>query len=325
METNSHATRPAGKCLGWLALCIAAGVLGTVIWPAYLLLPALWAAAMLRVRPQWLALFAAVMLGTAYLLFGDWLMALCLTALAALPALAVCIMQKRRMGNVYTAAAMAGLSLLALYGLVCLPGVISGEGAFAPVQNLFSAAIADTKQTMALLPGLPESLLTNWENYIDLFENTLPCLIVPALCAIACVLALSNLLFFRLFVRKCDFGLAKLRPFGDWGIPRGLTGGLFLMLMAALIVSFTEWEFAAGFSATVNVIVGFPLVVQGLSTLDFFMQRTRRPATARTLVYIGVGLLFSILQSPLMLLGCCEQIFRLRERFRAAGAQRPTL
>lgn len=325
MESNISTSKHAGgKNAGWMMLCLAAGVLAIVIWPVYLLLPALWAMAMFRTRPQWLALPAAVSLLAAYWLFGDWLAACCFTALAALPALALWLLQKRRVNHVYTAAILAALAVLALYGMVCLPGVLSGEGAFTAVQNMFSEAFAASRALVAATPGVSETLAETWSQYLDIFEDAVPSLIVPTLCALACALALSNLLFFRLFARGRDYGLARMRPFYQWSIPASMTTGLLLFLVASIAVSCAGWEYADGLSGTINVIVGFPLIVQGLSTLDSLMRRARHNVTLiRTFSYIAIGLLFPLLRSALMMLGCFEQIFHLRERLRAAQAQRP--
>lgn len=309
----------AGRDAGWLILCAAAGALSTMLLPAFMLLPALWVFVMCRTRPQWLALFSAVMLAAGVWLYGDWLMGASMTALAALPALAIYVMQRRRLGNVYTAAAAAGLSLLALYCAVCLPGILSGEGAFLEIQTLAAELTGGLRAILAAAPGATEELLTFWNGYLEAFENAVADMVVPALAGMSCALALSNLLFFRLFARGRDFGLAPLRPFADWAIPRSMTGGLALFLVAALVLELVGWDYAEGLSGTIHAIVGFPLIVQGLALIDFFIRRGRaRAAMIRVPVYIGIGLLFGLLRSALLMLGCFEQLLRLRERLRQA-------
>ena len=325
MEMNASSSGPsAGGKVWWMILCLGAGALAVLIWPVYLLLPALLANAMFRAKPRWLILPAALSFAAAYGLYADWLMAACLTALAVLPAIAIYWMQKRRMGNAYTVAVSAGLSLVALYCMVCLPGILAGEGAFRAVQDAFAESFSYMREALDAMPAELAQMTEPSREYLDAFEDALPSLVVPALCAMASVLGLANLLFFRLFARKRGFGLSKLRPFSDWEIPRSMTGGLVLLLVAALVMRLFDWEFAASFSATVNVILGFPLILQGLALLDFFLKRApNRRTMIRTFTFIAVGLLFTLLQTMLMLVGCLEQIFRLRERIR--GAKPPSI
>ena len=89
------------------------------------------------------------------------------------------------------------------------------------------------------------------------------------------------------------------------------------MLIASLILEFTSWAFAASFSVTVNTLLAIPLFLQGISVIDFFIVRGRKSvSTVRTLTYIAIGLLYQFVLYPLILVGCIDQIFRLRERLR---------
>ena len=68
---------------------------------------------------------------------------------------------------------------------------------------------------------------------------------------------------------------------------------------------------------TVNVLVGMPLLLQGLCVVDFLIARSRKHVNAgRALAYAGIGILFSLAQTPLILIGCFDQVFRIRERMR---------
>lgn len=318
MNVSSPGSGTGGK-VWWVVLCLGAGALAVLIWPVYLLLPALFANAMFRGKPQWLLLMAAVNFGAAYGLYADWLLAACLAALAALPALAIYWMQKRRMGNAYTVAVGAGLSLVALYCMVCLPGILAGEGAFRAVQDVFAESFLYMREALAAVPAEMAEMAALTGEYLDAFEEAIPSLVVPVLCIMAGVLGLSNLLFFRLFARKQDFGLARLRPFSDWEIPRSVTGGLVLLIIASFVLRLLDWEFAASFSATINVVLGFPLILQGLALIDFFLKRVQgRRTLIRTITFVAIGLLFALLQTVLMLVGCLEQVFRLRQRIRSA-------
>jgi len=108
-----------------------------------------------------------------------------------------------------------------------------------------------------------------------------------------------------------------MRPFRDWTLPNSMTLGLFILLVGSLILNWAGWAFADGMSNTVNALVGMPLLLQGLCVVDFFLARSQRnAAVGRALTYVGIGLLFSFLQTPLILVGCFEQIFHVRDRIR---------
>ena|GEM_PF-1727139 len=313
-----------GKRIGWVLLCLVASAFSVVIWPAFLLLPALCGNAILRTKTHWVVLFGIAVFLSALWLFETWLVAACFAALAVLPTLSIYFMQKHRMSNGYTGAICAGLSLVILYCMICLPGVLSGEGAFTQIERIFAEAIDYSRRISVNTPGITAAVSETWDVYLDAFQDMVSSLVVPMLCAASCVLALANLLFFRLFSRRHQFRFAPMKPFCDWALPRSMTSGLVLLLVASIVMRFAGWAYAQGFSTTINVIFGFPLMVQGLATLDFLLKRVRNHSTVvRILAYVGVGVLFSFLQSVLMLLGCFEQIFHLRARLRQMQTKRP--
>lgn len=306
-----------GGNLLWMLLCLAAGALSVAVLPVYLLLPAIWAATMFRLKPGWLVVFAVVNFAAGFWLYGSWVTAACLAALAALPALAIYGMLRWGFGNAYAGAVGAGLGLAALYGAVCLPGILSGEGAFTAIKALFLESFAASRELLVTLPYVGDAALNVWDAQEAMIAEGLPSMVMMTLCGMACVLALSNLLFFRLFGKKQDFGLKELPPFSEWSIPRSMTAGLALMITASLVMRIAKWPYADDFTNVISVIVGFPLILQGLSVLDFFLKRVpNRTELIRVLAFTVVGLLFILLQTALMVLGCAETLFQLRKRMR---------
>jgi uncharacterized protein YybS (DUF2232 family) len=152
--------------------------------------------------------------------------------------------------------------------------------------------------------------------YLDAFSDAVPTYIVPALCIFASVLGLGNLLFFRLFCKKHkEIPLAPMRAFRYWVLPRSMMFGLLLLLVGSLVLEWNGWLFAESFGNTVNVLVGMPLLLQGLCVVDFLLVRSNKNVTTRrAIVYTAIGVLFSISQMPLILIGCFEQIFHFRIR-----------
>lgn len=307
-------------------LPLVAGVLAAilcVLFPVALLIaPALWAYAMCKTKPVSLALFAGVFAVPEIMMLGAFNGA-CFSLLAIGCAAVLYYMQTKRMSNAYTVAFLSGVALLALYALVCLPGILSGEGAFAAAQQLMQESADAFQSLLAAVPALPAENAALLTESLDTYIQSVPALVVPALVIVSGVLGLGNFLFFRLFARGKGFAISPLCPFRFWSIPGSLTTGLIVMLVGSLIMGLTGWSHAAALSNTVNAIVGMPLILQGLCVLDFLLSRKAdgRVASRRVLAYLITGVFFALAQTPLIMLGCFDQLFRFRTR---AAAQPPT-
>ena len=309
----SHAKNRA-----WLILLLSvlSAVVVATLPAALLLAPALWAYAGARTKPGWIALPAATYGALALYSYGSMEAALGLSLAAAAAAVAVYYMLTHKMSNAYTALTLSGIFLVGLYSAVCLPGVLSGAGAFAGAQAAIDETISLYKVAVQQMSGLNADTLTLINEYLDAFSKAVPSFIVGGLCAGAGVLGLSNLLFFRLFCRKrTEISISPMRAFRFWTMPRSMMLGLFALLIGSLALEWSGWTYAEGLSNTVNVLVGMPLLLQGLCVIDFFLARKPQKATtARVVTYVLLTLLFGLLQTPLILLGCMEQIFRIRDR-----------
>lgn len=324
MENFSQQPKSAGTRAWAVVLLSVAITLVTVFLPVcLLLLPALWAYAALKTRPAYLALFGAVLLGGSLLLYTP-LMAACMTAFVCVSAWLLCWLQTGRTGNVYTALALSGVAAVCLYLVFCLPGILSGEGAFAAIQAEADQIMATWEELLQSMPEITALPADTVKTYMQAFRDTIASMVVPMVCMFGGIAGLSNLLFFRLFSRKqaAAFGLVPLRPFRMWAIPHNLTSGLFFLLIGALALELFEWDYSVALTNTVNIIVSMPLMLQGLCVIDYFLySKSKNVVAARVIAYIAIGLLIWILQMPLMVLGCFEQIFRLRTRMAAGAAQ----
>ncbi len=305
------------KPRAWPVVLLAAlaGAASLYLPAGLLIVPALFAYAGARTRPSMLALAAAPFAIGAFLLYTP-VAAAGLLLVAAGGAAVLYALQIRRAGNAYTALTLAGVILVGLYASVCLPGIVSGDGAFAAVQSSIDGLLDFYRGALTQVADLDAETAATLNEYIDAFSEAVPTFVVPALCVFAGAMGLGNFLFFRLFCRKhAEIRLMPMRPFRLWALPRSMMYGLFALLIGSLILEWSGWQFATSLSNTVNVLVGMPLILQGLCVLDFLLARSRRNvATARTLTYVAVALLFSVAQMPLALLGCFEQLFRFRDR-----------
>lgn len=301
----------------WLILVIGvAASLATLFFPAGLiLLPALWAYAGARSKAAWMVLPAGVFTAGAFMLYQS-VTAAGLVVAAVGSAAALYALQTRRVNNTYTALTLSGLLLFGFYLSVCLPGILSGRGAFTDIQQTVGTLLNDYRTAAAEVVGSDAEAAATVKQYLDAFYAAVPNLVVPVLCAFAGAMGLSNLLFFRLFCRKhTEISLPPMRAFRFWTLPRSMVFGLFALLIGSLILEWSGWQYAEGFTNTVNVLIGMPLVLQGLCVLDFLLARSSKNVTvSRAITYVFVGILFGLLEMPLMLVGCFDQLFRIRDR-----------
>lgn len=313
------------KNRAWLILLLSvlAGLLGVVFPVGLLLVPALWAYAGVRTKPVWIALPAAVYTALAYSVYGTYA-ALGLALAVAAAAVAIYEMQTRRVSNTYTALTLSGLFLAGLYTAVCLPGILDGSGAFAAAQNAIDSMLSLYREAASQTAGAAAESLELVDAYIEAFSDAVPAYVVAVLCLCSGVLGLSNLLFFRLFCHKNSaISISPMRAFRLWTLPRSMVLGLFALLVGAYVLQWLGWTFADSMVATVNVLVGMPLFLQGLCVVDFLIARSPKSATtARAVTYSVIALLLWLVQMPLILLGCLDQIFRFRERIQQNPPQR---
>ncbi|MEA4869698.1 MAG: DUF2232 domain-containing protein [Christensenella sp.] len=316
---NYQQQQPRKMRLGWpvLLLSVLIGLIAVVFPVALVLAPGLWAYAGARTKPYWIALPAAAFAIAALQLYTP-VAAVGLSLASALAAGVIFALLTRRVSNTYTALILGGVFLGGLYAAVCLPGILAGRGAFADVQRAMDTILSLYRSAMAQTPELSAEVKTLFAQALDTFQAEVPNLIVSALCIFAGLFGLGNLLFFRLFCRKHkEIEISPMRAFRDWTLPRSMTFGLFVLLIGSLALEWAGWAFAEGFSNTVNALVGMPLLLQGLCVVDFLLSRSPKNATlGRALTYTGIGILFSFAQTPLILIGCFEQIFRFRDRMR---------
>ena len=318
METSNQQS-PRTSWLNWLVLLLACAVALLAAYIPLLLIvaPALWAYAGARTKP-YLMLLPAVVFAAGSFVLNPVVVAAGLSGAALLAAVLVYVLLTHGFSNSETVLLLCGVFLVGLYVALCLPGVLGGRGAFADIQTSLSAMSNFYRSAAAQIPQLNSDGVKLILDAMDAMVAAVPTSFVAVLCIFSSVLGLSNLLFFRLFCRKqTQISLSPMRAFRDWTLPRSMTLGLFAMLILSLILELAELPFAEGFGITANVLLAIPLFLQGVSVVDFFIVRAQKNITlARTLTYVGLGVLYQFVLYPLVLIGCFDQIFRLRDRMR---------
>ena len=319
MEYNNQTSKSVENS-AWLILllAVAAGAAALIIPFGLIVVPALWAYAGARTKPGWIALPAAVYALGALMLYSEngYTSAVAVSVMAAASAVALYVLLTKRFSNTYTALTLSGIFLLGLYVAACLPSVLAGKGAFAAVQAAMDEIISFYRTTFVQAAGADAQYAALVNEYLDTFSKAVPTMVVAALSIFAGVMGLGNLLFFRLFCRKHkEIAISPIREFRFWSLPRSMMFGLFALLVGSLILEWSGWQYAESLVNTVNVLVGMPLLLQGLAVVDFLIVRSaRKTAGQRAVTYVLIGVLFGLAEMPLMLLGGFEQLFHFRAR-----------
>lgn len=234
-------------------------------------------------------------------------------------ALAIWLLQKRRLGGFLTATACAVLAIAALYALVCLPGILDGTGAFAAAQ----AVVAEAGEF--LLQGLaPLRNVAGYAEEIQMLEKlcnaiylAVPSLLIGMLCLLGAGIGFFAVVLFFACTRahRDACGIAAPKPFRFWSIPKRYTIGIVLLYGTALLLYLFGYANAEAVYNTVSALLGFPLLVQGLALVAFLLSlRKKRSVALSVIVFTIIGVLFPLTYSMLSTVGLFDQFIRFRER-----------
>ena len=297
-----------------LLIAVLCGGVAAVLPLAYLVLPALLAYTMLRTKPAFAALPFGVFAGVTLTSIPGFT-GVCLCVLCLLMTVALYWMQTHKMSNVYTLLALFGIGLLALYAAACMPGILNGEGAYARIQVAADEFVALAEEMILAMPEIPAQANATFTRMLHDYARSVTALVVPFLCMLAGALALSNLLFFRLFARKQAGSISPMRPFREWAIPQSMTYGMLFFLIASLVLFWMGWDYADALNNTVSVLVGMPLMLQGLCVVDYIIAWKGKDIVGRRVVtYLVLGVFIQFTQMILMVIGCFDQLFQFRKR-----------
>ncbi len=302
-----------------VAALIVLSVSGSIVMLLFplvmLLLPGLWAYTILKIKRPTVAVILTGIAAMATGFFYGVFIGCCISAILLFVSLSIYIGEKtKKIGNFWTVMIASGFALLFLYCSICLPGILGGRGAYADAEIYMQQYIEALRSGITAIGEgpIPKNIL---DSYFSILENAVSVMLIPCLCAAAEAIGFFNVLFFRLLCRKQDCGICPIRAFSGWRIPRNLTGGICAFLMGGFILEMTQWDYAAAFSNTVDILIGLPLTMQGLCFIDFMILRKGiNIKKRRVIVYLLCGIFFALLQTPLMLLGSFDQFFKVRER-----------
>ena len=331
MENSTVTKNPAWFLIVAMLVSIAALFVPFL----YCIVPALFAAALIRSATPRIALPLFAPSVICVFVFTDltdrsgssFIPSFSLVVAGIMAGIAIWQLQKRKAGGFYSAFAAAAAAVLGLYCAICLPGILSGAGAFAAAEEAFRETEAVMEEILsASATAETQPLIDQYLTTFHAYASSIPTFLVPGICMAGCACGLSNTLFFRLFIRRdaSALGLSPMTPFRKWEVPSSFTLGLAILLVGSLIVRLTGSEYYSAISSTVSALIAFPMGLQGLCLIDYLIQRSRRNHTVkRVLIYTACALLLPVLASMLVMGGCFEQVFRIRQKMEQASGPFP--
>lgn len=322
MESSTVIKNPAW----FLIVAMLVSVAALFVPFLYFIVPALFAAVLIRSASPRIALPLFAPSIACLFVFTDltdptgssFIPSLSLVLAGIAAGIAIWQLQKRKAGGFNSAFAAAASGILGLYCAICLPGILSGAGAFAASEAAFRETESILKEILAASATKEtQPMIDQYLAAFSAYSDSIPTVIVPGICMIGCASGLANTLFFRAFIRKQApaLGIPPLTPFRKWQIPSSFTFGLAILLVGTLIVHLTGSEYYSGISTTVSSLIAFPMGIQGLCFIDYLIARSSRNHTVkRVLIYTACAVFLPLLLTMLVMAGCFEQVFRVRQK-----------
>lgn len=233
----------------------------------------------------------------------------------------IAILQKSRHSGsdtvFYTALLITGLFYLS----IALPGLLSGKGAFDPIRETAATLTEALQKAVSTMPESNTPLFSgqSLQTVIASFPDLIVLCIVPFCFVVGGLSALTGFLFFRLLIKKQReaLGIAPLRRFSSWSVPRPYMFGTSLLLIGTLILDLSESESAEAMQLVSVTLIVFPLILQGLCCIDWLIEKRckkEKLVKTRVIVYALIALFSRFTFTTLLFVGAIEQFMHIRER-----------
>ena len=219
-----------------------------------------------------------------------------------------------------TASVTAATMFLGMYCVVCLPGVLSGDGPYAPLINGLKEVSEVFSAEFISLGALDyaEALQETVSNYIAIIPDSL----LSSMLLTAMIWGGASLLVVRAILKKkCD--IRPMAFFREWQLSKSFVIGCLILFAGGLILSLMELPYAAAVYSCAEIIAVVPLAVQGVCTFDFLWYFRRKNVVGRVIAILLLVFLLPI--SPMLfgVLGLLEQFMKLRFRLKETARNSP--
>lgn len=273
----SRAQAPEAQLLARMFKAFLTVLLLTVV-------PALWARLAHTVSPWMLPALGVLAFGGGMLASGDAKSALYTLLLIALPGAGLYLLQRLRLTNFRTVIYGSFLILTALFGFLCLPGLIEkGDGFvwFRDTVGLFRQMLEPLRMTDLEFAGIKVSEL------IEAYRDNAEAVCVPMLLTAAMAASFSNTLLSHVWNRNGGAALTKLPPFEDWRCERGYVIFTALFAIVMLFLSMLGWKTADALASVGETLWRMPCMLAGLCAV----RRLGRRFGRGWIIWIAVGAL----------------------------------
>lgn len=299
-----------------MGIASAAGVFFSpilLIAPAFLgFIGAAWSVNCLVVA---LSSMAAVLLG----LFGlsEPLFALVVLIPASI-AIAVGV-RNQKLANRSTVMLTSALLALGLYALLCAPGLIAGEGAFAEMKKafeLYKSAFDEAAKSMAFTSAQTDALNETFAVLSMLApEITITSVIGPAM-----LFGFLDYIIARAMAKRAGVPVRGMAKLCTWELSKSQSLGSLILLLGALALSFLNIENVGALLVAVELIVFGPVFLMGVCFIEFLAKtRAKNSGAFRALIYIASVLLLPYSAVLYIILAFIDKVLRIRKRFFEAG------
>ena len=235
-----------------------------------LIVPALFARSAHAFGLWTLVALSALAYAAGYVLTKDLSQALYTLLLAAMPGVALYVLQRMKLSNFRTVLYESVFVLFALFGYVCLKDLLENGDAFLPFKNVISVyermaqgfAPYFTSETGALDDRYAALLDIVADYRLNANVIGVPVLTVPAMAA-----GLSNVLFSHLLNCRGGAELTPLPPFSAWRCERVFVFVTTAITLAAYLLAMTGVNGMESLSSTAMLVWRFPCALAGASAI----------------------------------------------------------
>lgn len=276
--------------------------------------PAFWAR-LCHCTSVW-SLFGLALLayGVGFFVTKDPVQALYTPLLIAVPGAGLFAVQKLAANNFRAVLYQSALVLLALFGYVCLPTLLSDGDAYLPFRTVIGAYQSLMLKTQTMLGVSAEMpLYEDFTAIMDMmreYKLNAESFGVPVLMLPAMTIGLSNVLFSHLMNRRGGVVLQKLPPFSEWRCERTFVIAALVFAIASYLLQFTGWNGMEALAGVGSMLWRMPCALAGLSAAYWVSVKRRK----RWIFVIVCCVSAAMPLFGLMLLALLGMLFSLRKR-----------
>ncbi len=239
-----------------------------------LIVPSLWARSAQCVSAWALVPLAALAYGCGLWITKDAAEALYTLLLIALPGAGLYALERMKRSNFRAVLYLTVLTLIALFGYVCLKDLIRNGDAYLPFKRviaLYEQVLREAEQLLGAgeEPSALMELLTEYR--LSANEIGVPILLLPSMAA-----GLSNVLFSHLWNRRGGADLKPLPAFCEWRCERPFVIAMTALAILGMLLELTGWNGMIALAGAASMLWRFPCALAGLCAARRLSLRVKK-------------------------------------------------